>query len=52
MLNWNIPVHNQITFRSKSLRDFGTKAWNCLLYHIKSSKNLESLTLERVQMQL
>ena len=38
----NIPVHNQVTFGSKSLRVFGPKVWNSLPYHIKSSENLES----------
>ena len=33
MLNLNIPVHNQVTFGSKSLRVFGPKVWNSLPYH-------------------
>ena len=41
-LNLNIPNYNQVTFGKKSLRIFGPKIWNSLLYHIKSSKNLES----------
>ena len=45
MLNLNMPVRNHITFRSKSLRVFGPKAWNYLPYHIKSSKNLESFKM-------
>ena len=45
MLNLNIPVHNQVTFGSKSLRVFGPKVWNSLAYHIKSSENLESFKM-------
>ena len=45
MLNLNIPVHNQVTFGSKSLRVFGPKVWNSLPYHIKSSENLQSFKL-------
>ena len=41
MLNLSIPVHNQVTFGSKSLRVFGPKVWNSLPYHIKSSESLE-----------
>ena len=41
MLNLNIPVHNQVTFGSKSLRVFGPNVWNSLPYHIKSSENLK-----------
>ena len=45
MLNLSIPVHNQVTFGSKSLRVFGPKVWNSLPYHIKSSENLESFKM-------
>ena len=45
MLNLGLPVHNQVTFGSKSLRVFGPKIWNSLPYHIKSSKNLESFKM-------
>ena len=45
MLNLNIPVHNQVTSGSKSLRVFGPKVWNSLPYHIKSSENLESFKM-------
>ena len=45
MLNLNIPVHNQVTSGSKSLRVFRTKVWNSLHYHIKSSENLGSLKM-------
>ena len=41
MLNLSITVHNQVTFGSKSVRVFGSKFWNSLPYHIKSSENLE-----------
>ena len=41
MLNLNIPVHNQVTFGSKSLGVFGPKVWNSLPYRIKSTENLE-----------
>ena len=45
MLNFSIPVHNQVTFGSKSLRAFGPKVWNSLPYRIKSSENLESFKM-------
>ena len=45
MLNLNIPVHNQVTSGSKSLRVFGPKVSNSLPYHIKSSENLESFKM-------
>ena len=45
MLNLSLPVHNQVTFGSKSLRVFGPKIWNSLPYHIKSSENLESFKM-------
>ena len=45
MLNLNIPVHNQVTSGSKSLRVFGPKVWSSLPYHIKSSENLESFKM-------
>ena len=41
-LNLNIPNYDQVTFGKKSLKIFGPKRWNSLLYHIKSSKNLET----------
>ena len=40
MLNLNIPVHNQITFGSKSLTVFGPKVWNSLPYHKNPPKTL------------
>ena len=45
MLNLSIPVNNQVTFGSKSLRVFGPKVSNNLPYHIKSSENLESFKM-------
>ena len=39
-LNFNTPSYNQMTFGYKSLRIFGSKIWNKLPYHIKSSENL------------
>ena len=45
MLDLNIPVQNQVTFGSKSLRAFGPKVWNNLPYHIESSENLESFKM-------
>ena len=45
MLNLSIPVHNQVTFGSKSFRVFRPKVWNSLPYHIKSSENLESFKM-------
>ena len=41
-MNMIIPEFNQVTYGKKSLRTFGLKLWNSLLYHIKSSENLES----------
>ena len=38
MLNLNIPVHDQVTFERESLRIFGPKVWNSLLYHINPPK--------------
>ena len=40
-MNMNILEFNQVTYEKKSLRTFGTKLWNSLPYHIKSSENLE-----------
>ena len=45
MLNLSLPVYNQVTFGSKSLRVFGPKILNSLPYHIKSSENLESFKM-------
>ena len=40
-INMIIPEFNQVSYGKKSLRIFGPKLWNSLLYHIKS-ENLES----------
>ena len=40
-MNMIIPQFNQVTCGKKSLRTFGSKLWNSLPYHIKSSENLE-----------
>ena len=45
MLNLNIPVHGQVIFGSKNLRVFGSKVWNSLPYHMKSSENHESFIM-------
>ena len=42
-LNLEISKPNQATFVTKSLRSYGPKIWNALLYHIKTSDNLNSL---------
>ena len=41
-LNLDIPKWNQKTFGYKSLKVLGPKIWNNLLYHIKSSENLDT----------
>ena len=41
-LNLDIPKWNQITFGYKSLKVLGPKIWNNLLYHVKSSDNLDT----------
>ena len=46
MLNLSLPVHNQVTFGSKSLKICKRpKIWNSLPYHIKSSENLELIKM-------
>ena len=45
MLNQNIPVHNQDTFRGKGLKVFGPKVRNSFPYHKKPSENLESFEI-------
>ena len=42
MLNWNIPVYNEVASETKSLRVFGPNISNSLPCHIKSSENFES----------
>ena len=47
MLNLNIPVYNEVTFETKSLRIFGPKDSNSLfVVHMKSSENLESFKIK------
>ena len=41
-LNLEIPRPNQATFGTRSLRSYSPKIWNALLYHIKTSDNLNS----------
>ena len=39
-LNLDVPTINQVSFGS--LRYYGSKIWNSLSFHIKSSNNLEA----------
>ena len=32
---------NQVTYGTKSLRTYGPKFWNTLLFHIKSAENVQ-----------
>ena len=41
-LKLNIPVVNQVTHGTKSLRSCRPKIWNSLPRHVKSAKNLET----------
>ena len=41
-LNLNIPVVNQVTYGTKSLRSCRPKIWNSLPHHVKSAENLET----------
>ena len=41
-LNLDVPTINQVSFGGKSLRYHGSKIWNSLSFHVKSSKNLEA----------
>ena len=41
-LNLEIAEPNQDTFGTRSLRSYGSKIWNALPYHIKTSDNLNS----------
>ena len=41
-LNLDVPTINQVSFGGKSLRYNGSKIWNSLSFHVKSSKNLEA----------
>ena len=38
-----IPKPNQVIFKTRRLRSYGSKIWNALPYHIKTSGNLNSL---------
>ena len=39
-LNLETPELNQLTFEAKSLKVYGSKVWNNLPFHIKTSENL------------
>ena len=39
-LNLEVPIINQVTFGTKSIRYLGPKIWNSLPFHIKSSESL------------
>ena len=39
-LNLETPEWNQVTFGAKSLKVYGSKVWNSLPSHIKTSENL------------
>ena len=39
-LNLETPEWNQVTFGAKSLKGYGSKVWNNLPSHIKTSENL------------
>ena len=39
-LNLETPEWNQVTFGAKSLKVHGSKVWNGLPFHIKTSENL------------
>ena len=39
-LNLETPEWNQVTFGAKSLKVYGSKVWNSLPFHIKTSENL------------
>ena len=39
-LNLETPERNQVTFRASSLKVYGSKVWNNLSFHIKTSENL------------
>ena len=41
-LHLNIPVVDQVTYGTKSLRSFGPKIRNSQPHHVKSAKNLET----------
>ena len=39
-LNVEVPIINQVTFGTKSIRYLEPKIWNSLPFHIKSSESL------------
>ena len=39
-LNLETPEWNQVTIGAKSLKVYGSKVWNSLLFYIKTSENL------------
>ena len=39
-LNLETPEWTQVTFEAKSLKVYGSKVWNNLPFHIKTSENL------------
>ena len=39
-LNLETPEWNQVTFGAKILKVYGSKVWNSLPFHIKTSENL------------
>ena len=39
-LNLETPEWNQVTFGKKRLKIYGSKVWNSLPFHIKTSENL------------
>ena len=41
-LNLNIPRTNQITFGTNSLKSYGPKIWNLLLFNTKTAENLST----------
>ena len=41
-LNLNIPRTNQVTFSTNSLKFYGSKIWNALLFNTKTVENLSA----------
>ena len=39
-LNLETPEWNQVTSGAKGLKEYGSKVWNSLPFHVKTSKNL------------
>ena len=40
--NLSFPIVNQVSCGDKSLRYYGPKIWNSILFHIKTSENLKT----------